>query len=112
MSASTNLLIIHLKDKRLLLPQQHWFGTIDHPQLVAGAFNRSVVVYWNTSRETGDCLFGSIWTVWRDCLKGQPESVLCHLVTYLGKCHIGRTAWAAWAAWAVWKYVTKLTSRI
>ncbi|OAD80081.1 hypothetical protein PHYBLDRAFT_163130 [Phycomyces blakesleeanus NRRL 1555(-)] len=45
MPASTNPLIISLKDKRSPLPQQHWFGTIDHLQLVADGFNRSVAVY-------------------------------------------------------------------
>ncbi|OAD68832.1 hypothetical protein PHYBLDRAFT_172691 [Phycomyces blakesleeanus NRRL 1555(-)] len=57
MPASTNPLIISLQDKRSPLPQQHWFGTIDHSQLLANAYNRTVAVYWNTSRETGDCLF-------------------------------------------------------
>ncbi|OAD66646.1 hypothetical protein PHYBLDRAFT_174940 [Phycomyces blakesleeanus NRRL 1555(-)] len=57
MPASTNPLIISLQDKRSPLPQQHWFGTIYHPQLVANAYNRTVAVYWNTPRETGDCLF-------------------------------------------------------
>ncbi|OAD74844.1 hypothetical protein PHYBLDRAFT_144204 [Phycomyces blakesleeanus NRRL 1555(-)] len=62
MPATTNPLTISLKDKRSPLPQQHWFGTIDHPQLVADTFNRSVAVYWNTPRETGDCLFVSLTT--------------------------------------------------
>ncbi|OAD65674.1 hypothetical protein PHYBLDRAFT_175852 [Phycomyces blakesleeanus NRRL 1555(-)] len=62
MPASTNPLIIILKDKRSPLPQQHWFGTIDHPQLAADVFNRSVAVYWNTPRETGDCLFVPLTT--------------------------------------------------
>ncbi|OAD66971.1 hypothetical protein PHYBLDRAFT_174679 [Phycomyces blakesleeanus NRRL 1555(-)] len=41
---------------------------------------------------------GSLQTAWRDSLKGQPESILRHLVMCLGKCHIGGTAWTAWAA--------------
>ncbi|OAD76498.1 hypothetical protein PHYBLDRAFT_165024 [Phycomyces blakesleeanus NRRL 1555(-)] len=57
MSASNNPLIRSLQDKRSPLPQQHWFGTIDHPQLVADTFSRAVAVYWNTPIETGDCLF-------------------------------------------------------
>ncbi|OAD78228.1 hypothetical protein PHYBLDRAFT_140329 [Phycomyces blakesleeanus NRRL 1555(-)] len=57
MPASTNPLIISLQDKHLPLPQQHWFGTIDHPQIVANTYNRTIAVYWNTPRETGDCLF-------------------------------------------------------
>ncbi|OAD71533.1 hypothetical protein PHYBLDRAFT_72109 [Phycomyces blakesleeanus NRRL 1555(-)] len=57
MPASNNPLIRSLQDKRSPLPQQHWFGTIDHPQLVANTFSRAVAVYWNTPIETGDCLF-------------------------------------------------------
>ncbi|OAD71048.1 hypothetical protein PHYBLDRAFT_148268 [Phycomyces blakesleeanus NRRL 1555(-)] len=38
MPASNNPLICSLQDKRSPLPQQHWFGTIDHPQLVANTF--------------------------------------------------------------------------
>ncbi|OAD68482.1 hypothetical protein PHYBLDRAFT_173472 [Phycomyces blakesleeanus NRRL 1555(-)] len=62
MSASTNPLIISLKNKRSPLPQQHWVGTIDHPQLVADAFNRSIDIYWNTPRETENCLFVPLTT--------------------------------------------------
>ncbi|OAD75697.1 hypothetical protein PHYBLDRAFT_143948 [Phycomyces blakesleeanus NRRL 1555(-)] len=57
MPASNNPLIRSLQDKRSPLPQQHWFGTINHPQLVADTFSRAVAVYWNTPIETGDCLF-------------------------------------------------------
>ncbi|OAD78866.1 hypothetical protein PHYBLDRAFT_140919 [Phycomyces blakesleeanus NRRL 1555(-)] len=57
MPASNNPLIRSLQDKRSPLPQQHWFSTIDHPQLVANTFSRAVAVYWNTPIETGDCLF-------------------------------------------------------
>ncbi|OAD67111.1 hypothetical protein PHYBLDRAFT_174497 [Phycomyces blakesleeanus NRRL 1555(-)] len=57
MSASNSPLICSLQDKRSPLPQQHWFGTIDHPQLVADTFSRTVAVYWNISTETDDCLF-------------------------------------------------------
>ncbi|OAD72427.1 hypothetical protein PHYBLDRAFT_146616 [Phycomyces blakesleeanus NRRL 1555(-)] len=57
MPASNNPLIRSLQDKRSPLPQQHWFSTIDHSQLVANIFSRAVAVYWNTPIETGDCLF-------------------------------------------------------
>ncbi|OAD75529.1 hypothetical protein PHYBLDRAFT_166766 [Phycomyces blakesleeanus NRRL 1555(-)] len=57
MPASNNPLIRSLQDKRSPLPQQHWLGTIDHPQLVTDTFSRAVAVYWNTPIETGDCLF-------------------------------------------------------
>ncbi|OAD75552.1 hypothetical protein PHYBLDRAFT_166788 [Phycomyces blakesleeanus NRRL 1555(-)] len=63
MPASNNPLIHSLQDKCSPLPQQHWFGTIDHPQLVANIFSRAVAVYWNTPIETGYCLFVSFATL-------------------------------------------------
>ncbi|OAD66969.1 hypothetical protein PHYBLDRAFT_151909 [Phycomyces blakesleeanus NRRL 1555(-)] len=72
MPASTNSLIISLQDKHSPLPQQHWFGTIDYPQLVANAYNRTVAIYWNTPRETGNCLFTS--TTFSSQNVNQPET--------------------------------------
>ncbi|OAD73103.1 hypothetical protein PHYBLDRAFT_169357 [Phycomyces blakesleeanus NRRL 1555(-)] len=63
MPASNNPLIHSLQDKHSPLPQQHWFGIIDHPQLVADTFSRAVTVYWNTPIETGNCLFVSFSTL-------------------------------------------------
>ncbi|OAD66659.1 hypothetical protein PHYBLDRAFT_71911 [Phycomyces blakesleeanus NRRL 1555(-)] len=48
---------ISIIGKSLPLRYNHFFGPIDSPQSVANAFNKSIDVHWNTSRETGDCLF-------------------------------------------------------
>ncbi|OAD66176.1 hypothetical protein PHYBLDRAFT_175471 [Phycomyces blakesleeanus NRRL 1555(-)] len=45
MSASNNPLIRSLQDKHSPLPQQYWFGTINHPQLVADTFSRAVTFF-------------------------------------------------------------------
>ncbi|OAD69444.1 hypothetical protein PHYBLDRAFT_172083 [Phycomyces blakesleeanus NRRL 1555(-)] len=60
---SMDSLIISLQDKSSPLPDRHWFGIVDHPQLVADTFNRSVAIYWKTPRVTGDCLFVPLLTI-------------------------------------------------